>query len=62
MARTNYRATAHRMSKSEVLGHIEEIEEADELFWAIWKVFKYEGKWSKSLSSSDFAVHFKRQG
>jgi len=58
--KVNYRAIAHTMSAEAVKEHIDDIDEADQLFWACWKVFKYEGKWSKSLKTSDFAVHFKK--
>jgi hypothetical protein len=54
------RAVAHTMSAEAVKEHIEDIESADALFWALWKVFKYERKWSKSLKASDFAVHFNK--
>ncbi len=53
------RAVAHQTSANDVLEHINEIDVADALFWAFWKAFKYEGKWSKSLQVKDFAVHFK---
>lgn len=53
-----YRAQAHQMSADEVIAHVNDIDEADELFWACWKVFRYEGKWQKALKADDFAVHF----
>jgi len=54
-----YRAQAHQMSSAEVIAHINAIDDADGLFWACWKVFRYEGKWSSVLKTGDFAVHFK---
>jgi len=54
------RAKAHQSSAAEVREHIESIDHADAFFWACWKVFRYEGKWANSLSTSDFAVHFSK--
>jgi len=52
------RAQAHQMSAEEVKEHIAEIDGADQLFWAAWKVFRHEGKWANKLTAADFAVHF----
>lgn len=52
------RATAHQMSADDVTDHINNIEKADSLFWACWKVFRHEGKWETKLSVADFATHF----
>lgn len=52
------RAQAFQMSAAAVKEHIDEIDEPDSLFWACWNVFRYEGKWSRQLKTSDFAVHF----
>lgn len=51
------RAKAHQMSADEVLAHINEISSADPLFWACWKVWK----WNKQIPISAFAQHFKRE-
>ena len=52
------RARAHCWSAEDVKEHIRKIDKADEIFWACWEVFRHEGKWSKQLKTSDFAVHF----
>ena len=52
------RAHAHQMSADDVKEHIDKIDQPDPLFWAIWKVYRDEGKWSNLLSKDDFAVHF----
>lgn len=52
------RAQAQQMSAEAVSDHISSIEKADRLFWACWRAFRDEGKWSNSLASADFAVHF----
>jgi len=54
------RAHAHQMSADEVIEHINDIDSADDLFWACWNVFKYEGKWARKLKCADFAVHFNK--
>lgn len=52
------RAQAFQMSADAVRKHIDDIDEPDQLFWACWKVFRHEGKWSKQLKTKHFAVHF----
>ena len=50
---------AHTMDANAVRQHIEQLPEADGLFWACWALFKA-GNWNGELSRNDFAKHFKR--
>ena len=58
---SDLRAKAHQMSAAQVSAHLNAIDGPDPLFWALWKVFKHEGKWSKQLRTGDFAIHFNRE-
>lgn len=56
------RATAYQMSAQEVIDLVESLDEANDLFWACWDVFKNEGKWSSQLTTDTFRPLFMTKG